>query len=141
MIMHNLIKYLVQTRLHFWDIKIKKIKLESCPNDLLKIYYFYISQTKSILDKIFHKVVYYHIIYMCDFFDEFRRPFCHGLHEFSQKLWFALDTFPSWNVRYFGLSFEFWEICLVVSFGRFPPRLTSVSFGSALCTQTFLFLI
>jgi len=46
------------------------------------------------LDKIFYKVVYHHIIYMCDFFDKFRRLFCHGLHEFSRRLWFALDTFP-----------------------------------------------
>ena len=27
------------------------------------------------LDKIFYKVVYHHIIYMCDFFVEFRRLF------------------------------------------------------------------
>ena len=31
-----------------------------------------ISQTKSSLDKIFYKIVYHHIIYMCDFFHEFR---------------------------------------------------------------------
>jgi len=34
---------------------------------LLEICYFYISQTKSSLDKIFYKVVYHHIICMCDF--------------------------------------------------------------------------
>ena len=34
--------------------------------------YFYISQTKSSLDKIFYKVVYHHIIYMCDFCVKFR---------------------------------------------------------------------
>jgi hypothetical protein len=56
---------------------------KSCPNDLLEICYFYISQIKSSLDKIFYKVVYYHIIYMYDFFGEFRRLFCRGLHEFS----------------------------------------------------------
>ena len=48
MMIHNLVKYLVQTRLRL-----------CC--------YFYISQTKSSLDKIFYKVVYHHIIYMCDF--------------------------------------------------------------------------
>jgi hypothetical protein len=36
------------------------------------------------LYKIFYKVMYYHIIYMRDFFDEFRRLFfCCGLHGFS----------------------------------------------------------
>ena len=78
MMIHNLVKYFVQ----------------SCPDDLLEICYFYISQTTSSLDKIFYKVVYHHIIYMCDFFDKFRRLFCHGLHEFSRRLWFALYTFP-----------------------------------------------
>ena len=48
---------------------------------------------KSSLDKIFYKVVYHHIIYMCDFFGEFRRLFCRGLHGFSRRLWFALDMF------------------------------------------------
>jgi len=47
------------------------------------------------LDKIFYKVVYHHIIYMCDFFDEFRRLFYRSLHGFLQKLWFALDIFSS----------------------------------------------
>ena len=40
---------------------------ESCPDNLLEICYFYILQTKSSLDKIFYKIVYYHIIYICDF--------------------------------------------------------------------------
>jgi len=35
------------------------------------------------LDKIFYKVVYHHIIYMCDIFDEFRQFFYCDLHEFS----------------------------------------------------------
>ena len=30
-------------------------------DDLLEIYYFYISQTKSSLDKIFYKIVYHRI--------------------------------------------------------------------------------
>ena len=64
---YNLVKYLFQTQLRLWDIKITNFKPESCPNDLLEICYFYISQTKSSLDKIFYKVVYHHIIYMCDF--------------------------------------------------------------------------
>ena len=81
MMIHNLLKYLVQTRLRLWDIKIT-------------ICYFYISQTKSNLDKIFYKVVYHHIIYMCDFFSEFRWLFCRGLYGFSRRLWFPPDTFP-----------------------------------------------
>jgi len=42
MMIHNLVKYLVQTRID-------------------------ISQMNSNLDKIFYKIVYNHIIYMCDF--------------------------------------------------------------------------
>ena len=70
-------------------------KPERCPDDLLEICYIYISQIKSSLDKIFYMVVYHHIIYMCDFFGEFRRLFCRGLYGFSRGLWFALDTFPN----------------------------------------------
>ena len=93
MMVHNFVKYLVQTQLLLWDIKITIFKPESCPNDLLEICYFYISQMKPSLDNIFYKVVYHHIIYMCDFFGEFRRLFCCDLHEFSRRLWFALDTY------------------------------------------------
>ena len=57
--------------------------------------YFHISQTKSSFDRIFYKVVYHHIIYMCDFFREFRWLFCHSLHGFSQRLWFPPDKFPN----------------------------------------------
>ena len=84
MMIYNLVKYLIQTRLRLWDIKITNFKPKNCPDDLLEIYYFYISQTKSSLDKIFYKTVYHHIIYICDFFGEFRRPFyvvCTGFHE------------------------------------------------------------
>jgi len=72
MMIHNLVKYFVQTWLRLWDIKITNLKPRNCPNDLLEICYFYISQMKSSLDMIFYKVVYHHIIYMCDFFREFR---------------------------------------------------------------------
>ena len=72
MMIHNLVKYPIQTRLRLRDIKITNFKPRSCPDDLLEIYYFCISQTKSSLDMIFYKVVYHHIIYMCDFFREFR---------------------------------------------------------------------
>ena len=37
---------------------------------------------------------YHHIIYMCDFFSEFRWLFCRGLYGFSRRLWFPPDTFP-----------------------------------------------
>ena len=97
MMIHNLVKYLVQTRLRLWDIKITNFKPESCPQDFLDFCYFYISQTNSSLDKIFYKIVYHHIIYMCDFFYEFRWYFCRGLHEFSRRLWFLLDMFPYKN--------------------------------------------
>jgi hypothetical protein len=46
--------------------KITKFKSESCSDDLLEICYFHISQMKLSLDKIFYKVVYHHIIYLCD---------------------------------------------------------------------------
>jgi hypothetical protein len=95
MMIHHLVKYLVQTRLRLWDIKITNFKPESCPNDLLEICYFCISQTKSSLDKIFYNIVYHHIIYMCDFFGKFRRLFCHGFHGFSWRMWFRPDMFSS----------------------------------------------
>ena len=91
---YNLVKYLVQTRLCLWDIKITIFEPQRYPDDLLDIYYFNISQTKSSLEKIFYKVVYHRIIYMCDFFGEFRRLFYYGLDEFSRRLWFAPDMFP-----------------------------------------------
>ena len=67
---HNLIKYSVQTRLR---LRYKNNK-----------FYFYISQTKSSLDKIFFKIVYHHIIYMCDFFvnlDDFFVIVCTDFYE------------------------------------------------------------
>ena len=97
MMIHNLVKYHIQTWLCLWDIKITNFKPINCPDDLLEICYFYISQTKSSLDRIFYKIVYNHIIYMCNFSCEFRWLFCHGLHGFSRRLWFPLDTFPSYN--------------------------------------------
>ena len=41
---------------------------------------------KFSLDKIFYKVVYYHIIYMCDFsvnLDDFFVVVCTGFHEIA----------------------------------------------------------
>ena len=78
-------KNLIQTQLCLWDIKITNFKLENYPDDLLEICYFYMLQTKSSLNKIFYKVVHHHIIYMCNFFDEFRRLFWRGLHGFSRS--------------------------------------------------------
>ena len=64
-----------------------------------EICYFYILQTKSSLDKIFYKIVYYHIICMCDFFGKFRRLFYRSLHGFSQQAGFhsirCLPNIPS----------------------------------------------
>ena len=51
---------------------------------MLEICYFYISQMKSSLDKIFYKIVYHHIIYMCDFLVNLNNIFavvCTGFHE------------------------------------------------------------
>jgi hypothetical protein len=84
MMIHSLVKYLIQTRLCLWDIKITNFKPESCPDDSLEICYFYISQTKSSLDKILYKVVYHHIIYIYDFLvnlDNFFAVVCTGFHE------------------------------------------------------------
>ena len=50
----------------------------------LEICYFYISQTKSSLNKIVYKVVYHHIIYMCDFLvnlNDFFTIVCMDFHE------------------------------------------------------------
>ena len=128
MMIHNLVKYLVQTRLRLWDIKRTNFKPGSCSDDLLEICYFYISQTKLSLDKIFYKIVYHHIIYMCDFFDKFRRLFCHGLHEFSRRLWFALYTFPyhlHGEILYYPIA-SMWECTLHWPFTRhFWLKLTS----------------
>jgi len=43
-----------------------------CTTFWLEVCYFYISQIESSSDKIFYKVVYHHIIYICG---EFRRFF------------------------------------------------------------------
>ena len=46
--------------------------------------YFYISQTKSNLYKIFYNVVYHHVIYMNDFLvnlDDFFTVVCTSFHE------------------------------------------------------------
>ena len=72
MIIHNLVKYLVQARFHL----------------CLEICYFYISQAKSSLNKIFYKIVYHHIIYMCDFLVNLNDFFYRGLHEFSRSCGF-----------------------------------------------------
>ena len=36
MMLYNLVKYLVQTRLRLWDIKITNFKTKNCPNDWLR---------------------------------------------------------------------------------------------------------
>ena len=49
-----------------------------------EICYFYISQTKSSLDKIFYKFVHHYIIYMCDFLvnlDDFFVVICTDFHK------------------------------------------------------------
>jgi len=93
MMIHNLVKYLVQIRLCLWDIKITNFKPVILSIWFVRKLFFYISQTKSSLNKIFYKVVYHHIIYMCDFFSKFRWLFYYGLHGFLWKLWFPPDIF------------------------------------------------
>ena len=104
MMKHNLVKYSVQSWLRLWNIKIINFKPTSCLDDLLEICYFCISQTKLSLDKIFYKIVYHHIIYMCDFFvnlDDFFTVICTGFHEgrgFHQICSLCVFTLilPSW---------------------------------------------
>ena len=72
MMIHNLVKYLVQTRLRLWDTKITNFKPVILSIWFVRKLFFYISQTKLSLNKIFYKIVYHHIIYMCDYFGEFR---------------------------------------------------------------------
>ena len=43
---------------------------------------------KSSLDRIFYKIVYHRIIYICDFFVNLDDFFYRGLHKFSRKLSF-----------------------------------------------------
>jgi len=72
------------TQIRLRDIKITNFKRESWLQDLLEIYYFYISQTSSSLNNIFYKFMYYHIIYMCDFLenlDDFFTVVCMDFHE------------------------------------------------------------
>jgi hypothetical protein len=87
-------KYVVQTRLRLWDIKITNL------------------QTKSSWNKIFYKVMYHHIIYICDFFVEFRWLLCCGLHMFSRRLWFLLDMF-SFSIYYLLLRYS--EVHIILS--------------------------
>jgi hypothetical protein len=140
---HNLVKYLVQTRLHLWDIKITSFKPESCPDDLLEIFYFYISQTKSSLEKIFYVIVYHHIIYICDFFCEFRRLF---LPWFTRI--FIKGVVSTWYVLIYHIPFQI-LVCLLrihppwkiqknnrtgmvgieADWGRFYPRQIKIPFS------------
>ena len=51
----------------------------------LEICYFYISQIKLSLDKIFYNVVYHHIIYICDFLvnlDDFFTMVCTSFYKY-----------------------------------------------------------
>jgi hypothetical protein len=52
---HNLVKYLVQTRHCLCDIKI---------TFFLNLLFLYLTKMSS-LDKIFYKIVYHHVIYVC----------------------------------------------------------------------------
>ena len=84
MMIHNLVTYLFSNSTLFVRYKNNKFLINHLTTFCLEICYFYILQTKTSLDKMFYKVVYHHIIYMFDFFGEFRRLFCLGFHEFSQ---------------------------------------------------------
>ena len=70
--------------------KLSKFTKKITRVDVMMIHNFvkYLVQTKSSLDKIFYKIIYHHIIYMCDFFGEFRRHFLRGLHGFSRNCGF-----------------------------------------------------
>ena len=105
MMIHNFTKYFIQTRLRLWDIEITIFKQENCADDLLEICYFYISQMKLNLDKIFYKIVCHYIIYMCDFFGEFRLLFCRDFQGFSRRLRFPPDMLHCWRPSWFQKNF------------------------------------
>ena len=52
---------------------------------------------KSSLDNIFYNIVYHHIIYMCDFFDEFRRLFLSWFARVFTKVVICTRYVPSYN--------------------------------------------
>ena len=99
MMIHNIIKYLVQTRLRLWDIKRTNFKPESCPADLFdnflawNLLFLYLTNEVEFGQDILQSCVSSFHLHVW-FFGEFRRLFYCGLHEFSRRLWFALDTFP-----------------------------------------------
>jgi len=81
MMIHNLVKYLVQTRLHLSD---KNNKFLTNHLDTGLKFVLFISHRRNRVWTIFYKVVYHHIIYMCDFFvnlDDFFTVVCTGFHE------------------------------------------------------------
>jgi len=72
LMIHNIVKISCPNSTLFVRYKNNKFQAGKVSTGLLEVCYFYISQMNSSLDKIFYKVVYHHIIYMCNFFDEFR---------------------------------------------------------------------
>ena len=75
---------------------VTNFKSETCPDDLLEIYYFYISQVTNKVEfgeDILQDCVSLYHLYVW-FFGEFRQLFCRGLYEFLRRLWFPADMFP-----------------------------------------------
>ena len=85
MMIHNFAKIYSPNSISFVRYKNNKFLINIWTAFWLEFCYFYISQIKSSLDKIFYKIVYHHIIYLCDFFGKFRRLFFCNLHKFSRN--------------------------------------------------------
>ena len=84
MMMHNFVKYLVQTRFHLWNIKRTNFKPESCPNDLLEIYYFYLTNEVEFGQDILQDCVssyHLHVWFFLMNLDNFFVVVCMGFHE------------------------------------------------------------
>ena len=96
MMIHNLVKYPVQTRLRLWDIKITNFN-KSCGQLVGLKFVIFISHKRSrVWTKYFYKIVYHYIICLCDFFREFIWFFLSWFVWVFMKIQFALDMFPTW---------------------------------------------
>ena len=84
MMMHNFVKYLVQTRFHLWDIKRTNFKPGSCPNDLLEIYYFYLTNEVEFGQDILQDCVssyHLHVWFFLMNLDNFFIVVCMDFHK------------------------------------------------------------
>ena len=99
MMIYNLVKYLVQTRLHLWNIKITNFKPERKMSRwfVRNLLFLYLTNEVEFGQDILQDCVLSYHLYV-DFFGEFRRLFYRGLHGFSRRLWFPSDMFPRYGL-------------------------------------------